>query len=65
MKLARLETKVHKAEARMDELEAERSEMQVWSQELYLKETVQSYQEPELRRRQSSLFNKLHSDLVR
>ncbi|XP_067933042.1 uncharacterized protein [Watersipora subatra] len=63
LKLSRLEVKVHSAEVRMDELEAEKQEMQVWSQELYLKECAQSFQEPEFRKKQSTLFNKFHPDM--
>lgn len=48
----------------MDELEAEKVEMEIWAQELYLTENMQTKQEKDYRRRQSALYNKFHPDLV-
>lgn len=60
----RLETKIKSAESRMDELEAERLEMQLWAQEIYMKENGHCMQPGEFRRKQSALFNKLNPDAV-
>jgi len=60
----RLEAKIYSSENRMDELEAEKDEMQIWSQELYLTENIKSNQKPEFRRAQSALFNKFNPDVV-
>ena len=64
LQLDRLEDKIHSAETRMDELETERLEMQIWAQELYLQENIESNQPKEFRRKQSALFNKLNPNLV-
>lgn len=48
----------------MDQLETERIEMQIWAQELYLKDNIEPTQPKEFRRKQSALFNKLNPDLV-
>ena len=62
--MKRLEDKIHSTEVRVEELESERLEMQVWSQELFLEEKTQTYQSPEFRSQQGALFNKFHPDMV-